>query len=345
LLRYLGTLSFTFLVALIGTGIVRRHALARNVLDLPNERSSHNLPTPRGGGLAIVIAATMTFVGLASLGVLRVDVLLSLIGGSIAVAIVGLLDDHQQLPVRVRLATHFAAALWALMWLGGLPPLRIGDQIVKLGWGGYVFGALGIVWAVNLFNFMDGIDGIAASEAMFVAWGGALLAVVAGTSGAVPEAGLAVGAACGGFLLFNWPPARIFLGDVGSGYLGYVIGVLAVAATRDIPAALWVWLILGGVFFVDATVTLIRRLIRGDRVYEAHRSHAYQWLARRWGSHGRVTVAVLLTDVFWLLPCAVFATLHPSLGAVTTLVALAPLLAIALIAGSGRPERPDGATI
>jgi Fuc2NAc and GlcNAc transferase len=343
-LKYLGILSFTFLVAVIATGIVRRHALARNVLDIPNERSSHNRPTPRGGGLAIVIAATLAFVGLALFGVLKVDVLLALIGGGIAVAIVGLLDDRHQLSAGIRLAIHVGVALWALLWLGGLPPLRIANRIVQFGWAGYVLGSLGIVWTLNLFNFMDGVDGIAVSEAIFVACGGAGLAFGGGASAGISAAGFIFASACTGFLVWNWPPAKIFMGDVGSGYLGYVIAVLALAAARDDPVALWVWLILGGVFFVDATVTLVRRAVRGDRVHEAHRSHAYQWLARRWGSHRRVTVAVMMLNLIWLLPCAFLATLHPDHAVAIVVVALVPLVALAIAAGSGRRESANSKT-
>jgi len=114
--------------------------------------------------------------------------------------------------------------------------------------------------------------------------------------------------------------------------------VLALAAARTNPVALWVWLILGGAFFVDATITLMRRTLRGDRVYEAHRNHAYQWLARRWRSHRRVTLALLILDLLWLLPCAVLAARHPSAAAAAVVGALAPLAAVALAAGSGRPE-------
>ncbi len=337
-MKHLGILLSTFLVAVIATGIVRRHALARNILDIPNERSSHNLPTPRGGGLAIVVVATLAFAGLALFGVLKVDVLLALIGG-IAVAIVGLLDDRHPLRAGIRLAIHVAAALWALWWLGGLPPLRVANEIVQFSWTGYVLGALGIVWTLNLFNFMDGIDGIAASEAVYVVLGGAWL-TASGDAGGVMTVAVVVAATCGGFLLWNWAPAKIFLGDVGSGYLGYVIAVLALAAARHNSVAIWVWLILGGVFFVDATVTLLRRLLRGERVYQAHRSHAYQWLARRWGSHSKVTCAVLIVNVLWLLPCAVFATRRPSLAAATVIFAFAPLVLLA-IATSGRREAND----
>ena len=203
---------------------------------------------------------------------------------------------------------------------------------------------LGIVWTLNLFNFMDGIDGIAACEAVFVAWGGALLALFGGSSIEVPTVALMLGAACCGFLLWNWPPARIFMGDVGSGYIGYFVSVLAVAATRDNAVAVWVWLVLGGGFFVDSTVTLLRRTLRGERIHEAHRSHAYQWLARSWGSHRRVTVAIMMLNLIWLLPCAFLATLHPDHAVAIVIVALVPLVALAIAAGSGRRENANSKT-
>ncbi|HSY05791.1 MAG TPA: glycosyltransferase family 4 protein [Steroidobacteraceae bacterium] len=317
------------------TELMRRIAVGSGVLDVPNPRSSHGVPTPRGGGVAIVLVTTAGLTVLALRGILRPDLLYALAGGGIAVALVGLIDDRRSSSAPVRLSVHFAAALWALWWLGGLPPLRVGTHLLTSGWLGYLFGALGIVWAINLFNFMDGIDGIAASEAIFVAVAASLaLSVNAG----IGAAALTFAAACGGFLVWNWSPARIFLGDVGSGYLGYVIVVLAVAATRDNPAALWVWLILGGAFFVDATVTLVRRTLRNERVHQAHRSHAYQWLARRWRSHGKVTVAFLTVDLLWLLPAALIAAHRPSYAVMAVIVAFAPLAILALAVGAGRQE-------
>jgi Fuc2NAc and GlcNAc transferase len=325
------------------TGLVRRLAAGSGVLDLPNPRSSHGIPTPRGGGLAIVLVMTAGLLILALWGAVQWQLLWALTGGGLAVALVGALDDRRSLSATIRLTVHFAAALWALAWLGGLPPLRIGDQLVGLGWPGYLLGACGIVWALNLFNFMDGIDGIAASEAIFVALAGTLLTSSFAQGAGVGFAALLFAAACGGFLLWNWPPASIFLGDVGSGYVGYVIVVLALSANRDNPVALWVWLILGGVFFVDATVTLVRRLLRGERVYQAHRSHAYQWLARRWGSHGKVSLAVLVLNVVWLLPWAMLAETFPRYAAVSVLTAFAPLALLAALIGAGHSEQsPQG---
>jgi len=230
---------------------------------------------------------------------------------------------------------HFLSAIWALIWLGGPPALQLGTNILHWGSVGYVVGAVGIMWVLNLFNFMDGIDGIAASEAVFIALSGAMLCVYADMRGEVSVASVVFGAACAGFLVWNWPPAKIFMGDVGSGYLGYVVAVLALTAARKSPGALWSWLILGGVFLVDASVTLVRRLFRGERVSEAHRNHAYQRLARSWKGHSRVTLAVIACNLLWLLPCAFLAAAYPQRGAWIACAALAPLLVVAVAAGAG----------
>jgi Fuc2NAc and GlcNAc transferase len=328
----------TFVLSALLTGAVRRLALSRGLLDVPNARSSHETPIPRGGGAAMVLTASAAWITLGLMGVIQAGIVAALAGGGIAIAVVGLLDDRSRLSARFRLSVHFAAALWALLWLEGLPPMRVGEHVIVFGWGGYILGALGIVWTLNLFNFMDGIDGIAASEAIFVVAGGILLAQVGDGHHAQQAAGLAFVAACCGFLLWNWPPARIFMGDVGSGFLGYVIAVLAVIEARDSTLALLVWLILGAVFFVDATVTLVRRLLRGERLHEAHRTHAYQWLVRRWGSHRRVTLTVLAVNVLWLLPLAALAVKSPAYAPFFVATALAPLIVLAIAARAGVPE-------
>jgi len=330
--------ALVFAASALLTGIVRRVALSSGLVDVPNSRSSHKQTTARGGGLSVVFATTVGVIALAIIGVVSTHLLVAVTIGGGVVALVGFLDDRYSVRPGVRFVVHVGAAVWALIWLGGLPPLCFGDHLIKMGAVGYLIGVLGIVWALNLFNFMDGIDGIAASEAVFVAGAGALLS--AGGGAGVTDAAAVFACACAGFLIWNWPPAKIFLGDVGSGYLGYLIAVLALAATRENPIALWAWLILGGVFFVDATVALLRRVLRGERVYEAHRSHAYQWLVRRWSSHSKVTCAVLIVNVLWLLPCAVFATRRPGLAAATVIFAFAPLVLLA-IAVSGRREAND----
>jgi Fuc2NAc and GlcNAc transferase len=338
-------LSLACVLALVAstvlTGVARNRALSHGALDVPNPRSSHAVATPRGGGIAVVIVVVAALCILAPLGRVDLDLFVASLGG-IPVALVGHIDDRRGVSPGVRLLIHFVSAGWALAWLGGLPPLQVGPHVFVFGPFGYVLGAVGMVWVLNLFNFMDGIDGIAASEAAFIAFAGALLASMQGASGAETVTALIFGTACVGFLVWNWPPAKVFMGDVGSGYLGFLIAVLAVACARHNPVALFVWVILGGVFFIDASITFVRRLSRGEAVHVAHRSHAYQWLARRWASHRRVTLLVLVVNVAWLMPAAYLAVRHPRYAGWVTLVALLPIIVGTLWADAGRREEQAG---
>jgi Fuc2NAc and GlcNAc transferase len=317
------------LISALLTGVIRYLARSYGLLDVPNERSSHTRVTPRGGGAAIVVSVTAAMLALVYMGRIDYKLLIAVLGGGIAVAAIGFIDDRRPIPARVRLIVHFGAAAWAVAWIGAPDVFHVGA----------VLAVLGIVWTLNLFNFMDGIDGIAASEAVFICCSAALLAFLGEFPTQLGTLGGVVGAACGGFLLWNWPPARIFMGDVGSGYLGYVLGVMGLFAVREDPQSLWIWLILGGVFFVDATVTLVRRFANGQRLAEAHRSHAYQWLARRWGNHKLVTVAVIAVNLLWLLPAALLVGVHREWAGWITAFSLLPLVGLAMISGAGRPEQ------
>ena len=263
----------------------------------------------------------------------------ALVVGGLSIAAVGFWDDIRPAPVAVRMAVHFGAAVLAVYCLGSPSALRVGHSVVDLGASGPVISVLAIVWILNLFNFMDGIDGIAASEAACVLFGAAGLGLFAAQcSPAQVAPALVAGAACLGFLRWNWPPAAIFMGDIGSGYLGYAIAVIAIDLAQRSAINVYAWLILGGIFFVDATLTLCRRLLRREPVYQAHRTHAYQWLARRWGSHSRVTVTVIIINLVWLLPCAAFSVKFPESALWICILALAPLAVCAYLSGSGRPE-------
>jgi Fuc2NAc and GlcNAc transferase len=319
------------------TGLVRRVAMARGILDTPNARSSHTRVTPRGGGLAIVIVVVAGLLYCLARGLIDWRLASALVGGGISVAWIGFVDDRSSVSAGKRLLVHAVAAVWAVLVLGGLPALQLGDQAVELGLAGDTFTVVAIVWIINLFNFMDGTDGIAGAEAVTVTGLGGLLAAFSGGT-AAGCAALVVCAASAGFLMWNWPPARIFMGDVGSGFLGFAIAVLALAAARDLPAAPWVWLILGGVFVVDATVTIIRRLMRRVRVSEAHREHAYQRLSRRWKSHGAVLALVMGLNLVWLAPCAWFAARRPDLSALAAGAALLPIVIATVLIGAGKPE-------
>ncbi|VFR55266.1 Undecaprenyl-phosphate N-acetylglucosaminyl 1-phosphate transferase [plant metagenome] len=254
---------------------------------------------------------------------------------------VGFLDDHGHIQARWRLMAHFAAAAWVLAWLGGSPPLALGSISVQLGAVGIVLAAFYLVWLLNLYNFMDGIDGLASVEAICVVVGAAVLYTLVGQS-AQAAVCLLLGSAVAGFLIWNFPPARIFMGDGGSGFLGIMLGALSLQAGWNSTVLLWGWLILLGVFVVDATMTLLRRLLRGDKVYEAHRTHAYQYASRRLKSHKTVTLSVLVINIFWLLPLAALVAVQWLPGWLGALLAYAPLLALALFLGAGRPETDPG---
>ena len=309
------------------------------LVDRPNSRSAHSEPTPRGGGLGVVAVTTCGVVFLYGAGWLSGPLTAVLILGGLSVAAIGFWDDVHSAPIVARMSVHIGAALLAVYCLGGIPVLRVGEFAVNLGAIGSALGVVSIVWILNLFNFMDGIDGIAASEAAFVLFGAAGLGLfVAQVSSTEVAPSLIIGAACLGFLIWNWSPASIFMGDVGSGYLGYTIAVLAIDSSKTSAINAYAWLILGGVFIVDATLTLFRRLLRRERVYQAHRTHAYQWLARRWGSHSAVTRAVIIVDIIWLLPSAALAVKFPVFAPWICILTLVMLAVCALLSGSGRAE-------
>ncbi|MDR1063398.1 MAG: glycosyltransferase family 4 protein [Azoarcus sp.] len=310
-------------VSLALTASLRRYALRQHLLDLPNARSSHTRPTPRGGGLAIVasFAAALAVAGYAELLPMPL-VQASIFAGGI-VAITGFVDDHGHIAARWRLLAHFAAAGTALSILPEIPApagASISNGLLALAVLGEVFY---LAWMLNLYNFMDGIDGIAAIEAICVCLGGAMLFLLGGAP-CLAAAPLLLAAATAGFLYWNWPPARIFMGDGGSGFLGFILGLLSLQA----PALFWHWTILLAVFICDASLTLARRALAGQKLHEAHRSHAYQHAAQHWG-HLSVSLATAAINLFWLLPLALAAILGWLPLPAAMLAAYIPLLALA----------------
>jgi Fuc2NAc and GlcNAc transferase len=328
-----------FTAAALGTWLLRRYALARNVLDIPSDRSSHRVPTPRGGGLAIVVTFLAGVLILAGVGEISRALAVALVGAGGIVALIGFVDDHRHVAAKWRLVAHFVAATWALWWLGGLPSVQLVGGMASLAWLGSVLAALALVWLLNLYNFMDGIDGIAGVEAVTVCIAAVALYATRPSTGAEQVLPALLAAATLGFLIWNFPPAKIFMGDAGSGFLGLMLGVLAVRAAAVSPAWLWSWIILLGVFTVDATVTLVRRLWRREKVYQAHRSHAYQRAALLRGAHAPVSLTVAAINLVWLFPIALLVGTGRLSGATGTLIAYAPLVWLAVRLGAGTPTR------
>jgi len=284
-------LAVAALAAAVLTLILAEALRRRRVLDRPNQRSSHSAPTPRGGGLAIVAVLAL---GWATVTELRAPAVLLLL-----LAAVGFVDDLRDLPVRLRLMVQALAVgaglalLPEVSLLGGVLPFWLERGLIGLGW----------LWFVNLFNFMDGIDGIAGQEAAAIGLGIALL------GGALAEPGLWLAGAALGFLALNWPPARVFMGDAGSIPLGFGLGylLLLLAAEGQWAAAI----ILPLYFCADATLTLLRRLARGDKVWQAHRQHFYQRAVQaRGGRHRPVLIEVVALNLV-LVALAYWSTQAP----------------------------------
>ncbi len=333
-------LAGLFVASFLLTGAIRRYARRGGLLDVPVARSLHGHATPVGGGVAIA----SLFLAYAAACVWRGDIAphagLALAGGAL-VALVGLLDDLWKLPLSRRLAAQFAAAVWAVWWLGGAPPVDF--FFFALGESPLLdaLAVLALVWLLNLYNFMDGIDGLAATELVFVNALGFMIAVFVDDAAlGLLSAGL--GAAALGFLVWNWAPARIFMGDAGSNFIGFSLGALALLSMRHGGATVWTWLLLLGVFVSDATVTLLRRIVRGDRWLEGHCCHAYQHAVERLGGHSRVTLAVLALNCCWLAPLAWWTVLRPQWGMPLALAGLTPLVVLALRLGAGVPAAERG---
>jgi Fuc2NAc and GlcNAc transferase len=328
-MELLGWASGLLALSWLLTGAVRRYALSTGLLDLPNARSSHTQPTPRGGGVAIVASFMLAVIILWWRGALGAHLAAGLGGAGLLVAFLGYMDDRHTLAARWRFLGHLAATAWLLAWLGPMPPVPVFGTPVDLGLAATLLNGLFVVWSINSFNFMDGIDGIAGVQACTMALPAAALTAWVAPAGPWPLAVL-LAVCAAGFLIWNFPPARIFMGDAGSGFLGLMLASLTVASGQAKPELAWAWFILGGCFMVDATVTLARRWQRGEKVYMAHRSHAYQYAARVRGSHRPVTLAVAAINLAWLLPLAALVAAGRLDGLVGIAIAYTPLVALAL---------------
>ncbi len=308
------------LCAGLGTPYVRRRLLAKGVLDQPNERSSHALPTPRGGGIAVVAGLVLAggwlvFRGAAPTGTLYMIIAVLVLGS------VSWRDDIKNLSAQIRLGAQIVVVASMI----AIEPSLIRDALPFLpSWLAVPVGALAWLWFINLFNFMDGIDGISGIEAISVAGGVALLCMIGQAPIDVFGPALMIGAAALGFLAWNWHPAKIFLGDVGSVPLGFALGWLLFELARagQWPAAL----ILPGYYIADATITLLRRLIRGEKVWEAHKSHFYQRAHQRGLSHDQIATHVLYANM-GLIGLAVFAAMgHPASAGIGAVILIGVLL-------------------
>jgi len=319
-------LPIVFVVSCGLTWRIRSYCLANGIVNIPNQRSSHTQIVARGGGVGFSVTFLAAMVGLGLTGVVSWRPAIALTGGGAIIGLTGWVDDRQGLTQLTRIVLHLSAAVWAVEWIGGVPQLFPVPPVVALVIP--VILIIAVAWLVNLYNFMDGTDGIAGIEAVTVALMSGALCTMAGVAVAGRVYYL-LAAAVAGFLVWNWPPARIFMGDAGSGFLGFAFAATALWCATDNKRLFWPCVILLSVFIADATTTLLRRMAKGERWYEPHRSHAYQKLARRAG-HLRIALGVAAINVLLLGPVAWFAWRHPRLGFPLTLAVNAALAVFAL---------------
>ncbi len=319
-----------FFFALIITGLVRKYSLKNALIDVPNERSSHSIPTPRGGGLSIALSILLVIGLLFFAGWIAMEFALALGIGGLIVVIIGWIDDHRHIPALWRAISYFIAAGWAIVCLGGLERILLGSQVLSLGYMGTFLAIFWIVWLTNLYNFMDGTDSMAAIQAICVGLLAGILFWLEGQYGVAIVCFVIAASSCG-FLFWNWPPAKIFMGDVGSCTLGFCFGVLAVIGEIEDTVPLVVWFILLAVFIGDATLTLLMRIMKGEKWYQAHKSHAYQRWVQMGASHKRLALGVLLINVMILWPMATMAFVW---GEYSYHIAAASILLISVLWGA-----------
>ncbi len=318
----------TFLLAVVLTGGIRCWALSKQLMDVPLSRSAHRVPVPIGGGLSLVLSVLVVSVYCLLKGYISGAAFLALCG-AYAVAVIGLIDDFLELGVRLRVALQFLAAIFSLFWIGSVAPISIGGFVLEQALTLNLLALFALVWLLNLYNFMDGINGLAGSELLTTAMFGLTFTLNSEPAGLSLLLAASAGAAVG-FLVWNWSPAKIFMGDVGSGFVGFLLGLLALFTMQAGVMSLWTWLILLGVFVTDATVTLLRRVLTGQRWYEGHAYHAYQHAARHCKSHTKVTVTVIVINCVWLGPLAALSVTESSIGWLLCVIALLPLVILAL---------------
>lgn len=276
------------ILSFAGTFIIIKVAIRRNIIDIPNIRSSHTQPTPRGGGLAVSIAWFIAVSILMLLNKIPDSLFAALLCG-IPITIIGFVDDIVTISPKVRLIVQVICTSLAVLFLGGIDLIDLGFNMLHATFIFSLVAVIGIVWLINLFNFLDGIDGYLSVEIIYICLAAFFLLGV--------ELPLFLAAATLGFLLWNWQPAKIFMGDVGSTLLGFTIGVFAIYYQNINQSSIVIWLMLTSLFWFDATLTLFRRMKNHEVLSEAHKKHAYQRIVQSGFSHQKTVIYSLAINL------------------------------------------------
>lgn len=262
------------------TYFIKNYMIKKSLVATINERSSHSVPTPHGGGIAIAITWFIGLFYLYFIGQIENNLFYALLFGAV-ISIVSFFDDIYELSPKVRLIIQAIVAIGGLYFLGGFETLTFGIFDIQNSIFTNIFAFFMIIWFINLYNFLDGINGYAGSEAVFLSLAGFILFC--------GNHFLVLAVAVLGFLYWNWNKAKIFMGDVGSTLLGYNVAIFTIYYANQEPTNFWIWIILFSVYWFDATLTLIRRKLNKERLSQAHKKHAYQRLTQAGWSHYKVT--------------------------------------------------------
>jgi Fuc2NAc and GlcNAc transferase len=328
--------SLVFVLSILLTWMISKLAWNVGLLDEPDHRRSHVMVTPRGGGLAIALVFWLWI--FLTLAFFDLDRALWLpLCPTLMIAAVGFMDDLFSLSASYRLMAQFFTSIFSMFLMGGIQfVLNINGVIIPsvVVW---VVSLLFLVWSINLYNFMDGINGLAGFEALMVS---GVMAYITYIDGDISQSSMwtMLAAAVAGFLIWNFPKAKIFLGDVGSYFLGSTFGILLLESANSKPRWFWCGMILLGYFVVDATVTLLVRIWYKQPVYMAHKTHAFQiFLTKFKSNHTVVTSLVISINLFWLTPWAIIVSKGYIHGFFAMLVAYLPLIMIVWRVEAGKP--------
>jgi len=278
------------LAALFLTGVIKKWAIRLNVVNEPTNRGLHSSVTPRGGGLGFTLVWYIGIFIMYRMGIVDKQLFLALFCG-LALGLVSLLDDIFDIKPAIRLLVHFGVAIAAFYFLGGLrKPITFGIDVLSVPYITYPLSIIGMVWFINLYNFMDGADGFASLEAISV---GIVLYIFTGSYELLLLVAVVIG-----FLYWNWPKAKIFMGDVGSTQLGFILVILGIHYHNTLDFSIFNWLMITAPFWFDATLTLYRRWRIGEQLSQPHRKHAYQRFVRAGYSHLKLDIVLIIINLF-----------------------------------------------
>jgi len=312
---------FVFFVCLAATFIYRKIALRIGILANPNLRTLHKNSIPNGGGIVFSLVFIICIFILFLLGQLSENIFKIFFYGAFVATLFGFLDDLKDISASKKMLVQILLSGWTLFCLDGgvLFGFEKIPSIISLALSMFF-----LVWMINAYNFMDGIDGMAISGATFVS---GLMALSLQLTNGSPELILILlilMSCTSALMVFNWPPATIFMGDAGSIFLGYIFGAIILISIINDDVSIWTWLVIFGYFFADTSMTQILRLILVKKWYKAHRSHAYQNLARITDSHFKVTMSVTTYHLVWISPLTFWSVLQPEMAIIPAILAVTP---------------------